>query len=98
MYAGFHSLKKLNMNFSRSTRWWQHRLKELMHFWQIHNFCERLSCDWAFFSSICKWNMVYSAGENSELHLLQKTQTCTHFSRCQMSWPVRVKACHTLGT
>jgi len=61
----------------------------------IHNFCERLSCDWSFLSPVCKWNMVYSAGENSELPLLQKTQTHTHCRRCQMSWPVWVQACHT---
>jgi len=42
--------------------------------------------------------MVYIAGDNSELHILQKTQTCTYFSRCQMSWPVWVETCHTLGT
>ena len=66
-----HSLThKFNMNLRKSTRWWLCRPKDLIHFWQIHNFCERLSCDWPFFSSI-------SAGENSELPLLHKTQTHT---------------------
>ena len=41
--------------------------------------------------------MVYSAGEKSELRLLQKTQTHPHFRICQMSWSVWVKTCHTIG-
>ena len=86
------------MNFRRSARWWLYRPKDLIRLWQIHNFCESLSCDWSFFSSICKWNTVYSAGENSVLPLLQKTQTCNHHRRCQMSWPVWVQACHILET
>jgi hypothetical protein len=86
------------MNFSKHASWWQYRLKDLIHFWQIHNFCEKLSCDWSFFSSICKWNAVYSAGENSELPLMQKTQTRTHFRRCQMSSPGWVQEFHTLKT
>jgi hypothetical protein len=87
---------KFNMNFRKSTSCWPYRAKGLIHFWQIHNFCERLSHDWSFFYSICQQNMVYSAGENSELPLLQKIQTCAHFRRCQMSLPVRVQARHTL--
>ena len=49
---------KLNMSFSRSTRLWLYRLKDLMHFCQTHNLCESVSCEWPFFSSICKCNMV----------------------------------------
>jgi len=89
---------KLNMNFSSSTRWWLYRTKDLMHFWYIHNLCESLSCDWSFISCICKWEMVNSTGEKCELHFLQKTQTCTHFRLCQISWPVWLKARHTLQT
>jgi hypothetical protein len=36
------------------------------------------SCDCPSFSYVCNWNMVYSAGENSELHLLLNTQTRKH--------------------
>ena len=81
------------MNLRKSARWWLCRPKDLIHFWQIHNFCERLSCDWSFFS-ICKWNMVYSAGENSELPLLHKTQTHTYCRRCLILWTVWVQATH----
>jgi len=45
-------INKFNMNFSKSASWWPNRLKALIHFWQVHNFCERLSCDWSFLSSI----------------------------------------------
>ena len=84
------------MNSRKNVSCWLYRLKDIIYFWQIHNFCEeRLRCDWSLYSSICKWSMVYSAGENSEQPFLQKTQTSTHFRRCQMLWPVWVQACHT---
>ena len=89
---------KLNMNFSSSTRWWLYRTKDLMYFWQIHNLCKSLSCHWSFISYICKWEMVISTGEKCELHLLQNTQTCTHFRICQISWPVWLRARHALQT
>jgi hypothetical protein len=69
-----------------------------MHLWRTHNFCEKFKLWLVFFSSICKWNKVYSAGENSELPVLQKTQTHMHCRRCQLLWPVRVQACHSLKT
>jgi len=43
---------KKKMNVSKSASWWPKRLKDLIHFSQIHNFCEWLSCDWSFLSSI----------------------------------------------
>jgi hypothetical protein len=50
----------------------------LIHIWQIHNFCEKVSYDWSFFSSICKWYMVYGAGENSELPFLWQFRKQKH--------------------
>jgi len=102
MLLNYHTSKctvwknKLNTNFRKSARRWPYRPKDLIHFWQIHNFCERLICDWSFLSYFYKWNVVYSAVENSELPHLQKTQTQTHIRRSQTSWPVWVQACHNL--
>ena len=42
---------KLITNFRKSGSWWLWRVKGLIHFWQTHNFCQTLSCDWSFLYS-----------------------------------------------
>jgi hypothetical protein len=87
------------MNFKKSASWWPYRAKNLIHFWQTHNFCERLSCDWSFLSSSphkvmqdsnaaiqrTAHNYLTSGFNSSHLNVHSKTVWTLHWY-CTVHW------------
>jgi len=47
----------------------------LIHFWQIHNFYEKLSCDWSFLSSIPQKVMQHSTVSRQHINTWHQNST-----------------------